>query len=87
MLLVSFYTPWKHQKTRDILIFSGGIEGEQWYEIGNHLLSHQIQICGALRDLVSFVQFQKREKHPLKPGLKSVTLLKLNSSMGIFHVF
>ena len=24
------------------------------------------QICGALRDLVLFVQFEKREKHPSK---------------------
>ena len=32
MPLVSFYTPEKHQKTRGILIFSGGIERDQWYE-------------------------------------------------------
>ena len=30
--LVFFYTPWKHQKTRGYLTFSGGIEREQWYE-------------------------------------------------------
>ena len=24
----------------------------------------QAHICGALRDLVAFVQFKKREKHP-----------------------
>ena len=24
MLLVSFYTPWNHQKTKDFLMFSGG---------------------------------------------------------------
>ena len=33
MLLVSFYTPWK-QKTRDFLILSVGIEGNQWREMG-----------------------------------------------------
>ena len=29
MLLVSFYTSWKYQKTRGFLIFSGGIERDQ----------------------------------------------------------
>ena len=33
-------------------------------------------ICGALRDLVPFVQFKKREKHPWR----SVTLSKLAGS-------
>ena len=37
----------------------------------------------ALRGLVSFLQFKKREKHPWR----SVTLIKVNSSMGVFHVF
>ena len=32
--LVSFYTPWKHQKTSGFLIFSGDTEREQWYEMG-----------------------------------------------------
>ena len=27
---------------------------------------NKIKICGALRDLVAFVQFKKREKHPWK---------------------
>ena len=46
------------------------------------------QICGALRDFVPFVQFKKREKHPLKKvnfskvaGFKPATLLKLK----LFH--
>ena len=34
MQLVSFCTPWKHQKT----LFSGSLEREQWYEMG--LRSH-----------------------------------------------
>ena len=33
MPLVSFNTSWKHQKTRDFLIFSGCIERYQFYEI------------------------------------------------------
>ena len=39
-------------------------------------------ICDALRDLVPFVQFKKREKHPWR----GVNLSK-HSSMGDFHVF
>ena len=30
---ISFYTPWK-QKTRGFLMFPGGAESEQWYEMG-----------------------------------------------------
>ena len=33
MLLVSFDTPWKHQKTRGFMMFSGGIERDQWHEM------------------------------------------------------
>ena len=32
--LISFYTPWKHQKTSGFLIFSWGIERHQWHETG-----------------------------------------------------
>ena len=32
--LVSFYTPWKQQKTFGFLMFSGGIEKVQWYKMG-----------------------------------------------------
>ena len=34
MPLISFYTPRKHQKTRGFLMFSGGIERDQWHEMG-----------------------------------------------------
>ena len=34
MPLVSFYIPWKLQKTRGFLMFSGGIEKDQWHEMG-----------------------------------------------------
>ena len=33
MPLFSFYTSWKHQKTKGFLMFSGGIEREQWQEM------------------------------------------------------
>ena len=32
--LVYFYTPWKHQKTFCFLMFSGGIERDQWHKNG-----------------------------------------------------
>ena len=34
MPLVPFYIPWKHQKTSDFLMFSVGIERDQWHEMG-----------------------------------------------------
>ena len=30
---VSFYTPWKHQKTKGFLMFPGVIERDQWHEM------------------------------------------------------
>ena len=30
----SHYTPWKHQKTKGFLVFSGGIGWEYWPEMG-----------------------------------------------------
>ena len=32
--LISFDTPWKHQKTSGFLMFSGGITRDQWHEMG-----------------------------------------------------
>ena len=32
--LVSSYTPWKHEKTSGILVFSGGIKIEHWNKMG-----------------------------------------------------
>ena len=50
--------------------------------------------CGALRDLVPFVQFKKREKHSWRSvnfskvaGFKNVTLLKLTLLHGRFSRF
>ena len=36
MSLTSFYTPWKHKKTRGFLMLAGGIERDQWHELGNN---------------------------------------------------
>ena len=32
-----FYTPWKHQKTKGYLMFSGGIKWEVWPEMGLYM--------------------------------------------------
>ena len=32
--LTHFITPWKHLKTFGFLLFSGGIERDQWHEMG-----------------------------------------------------
>ena len=34
MPLIPLYTPWKHLKTRSSLVFSGGMEKEQWPKTG-----------------------------------------------------
>ena len=34
MPLISIYISCKRQKTRDFLMFSGGIERDQWHEMG-----------------------------------------------------
>ena len=52
---------------------------QKWARNGGKLSS----ICDALRDLVAFVQFKKREKHWLKPA----TLLKLTLLHGCFSRF
>ena len=51
-------------------------------------------ICDVLRDLVAFVQFKKREKHPWRivncskvAGLKPATLLQLALLHGCFSCF
>ena len=51
-------------------------------------------ICGALHDLVPFLQFKKREKHPWRSvnfckvaGLKLATLLKLTLLHGCLPRF
>ena len=48
----------------------------------NYITSH---ICGALHDLVPFVQFKKREKHPWRSV--TFTLLKVALLHGCFSHF
>ena len=33
MTVASFYTPWKHHKTRDYLVFPGGLERHHLHEM------------------------------------------------------
>ena len=43
--LTSFDTPWKHQKTRVFLMFSGGIKRNQWHEKPGLPHRHKIIKC------------------------------------------
>ena len=45
--------------------------------------SQKTLMCGALRDLVPFVQFKKREKHPWS----SVNFSKINTPPWLFFTF
>ena len=56
--------------------------------VNEFIIDHHI--CDALRDLVPFVQFKKREKHPRRSvnfskvtGFKPATLLKLTLLHGV----
>ena len=54
------------------------------------ILQNNIEcICDALRDLVQFIEFNKREKHPWRSVniFKIATLQKWHFSMGVFHAF
>ena len=59
MPLVFLYTPWKHQKTSAFLMFSGGIERDQWHEIGLVVSFPSLWSSFILRNLTSRV-FSKR---------------------------
>ena len=61
-------------------VYGSGTLVENWLieGRGKKILIH---ICDALRDLVPFAQFEKREKHPWR----SVNFS--HSSMGVFHDF
>ena len=77
-----FYAPRKGKKTSGFLILSGGLEMKHRREKKGLMRKIQtckiicfsssfplcvpVYICGALRDLVPFVQFQKRQKRPLR---------------------
>ena len=40
-----FYTPWKHHKTRDFVMFSRDIEMEHWCEIDDERSKVAIHMC------------------------------------------
>ena len=53
-------------------------------------IGHKLDICDALHDLVLFVQFKKRGKHPWRNvtlSLKPATLLKVTLLHGCFSRF
>ena len=45
-------------------------------------------ICGALRDLLPFVQFKKREKHPQRSAnFRACNFSKINTPPWVFFMF
>ena len=64
-----FYTPWKHQKTSGFLMFSGGIEVEQWLKMG-----YLIWFLSIFSALTSFKKGQGRNS--------SIALLKMDFSLN-----
>ena len=44
-------------------------------------------ICGALRDLIPFVQFKKHEKHPWRSVTNGCRFTKSNTSPWVFFTF
>ena len=59
--MLPFYTPWKDQKTSGFLIFSGGIERNNWPEMGKKLVWLQIlliQIVFSGNSLKSMSEFR-----------------------------
>ena len=81
MPLVSFNTPWKHQKTRGFLMFSDGIEREQRYEM------QKPPFRGVLRKRCSENMQQIYKRTPMPKCDFSATLLKSHFSMGVLHIF
>ena len=51
MPVISFYIPWKHQKRAGFLTFSGSLDGEQWYQIGDFGLARYEKLV--------FVRYEK----------------------------
>ena len=58
------------------------------------MINMALYICDALRDLVPFIQFKKREKYPWRSatfikvaGLKTATLIKVVLHHGCFSRF
>ena len=78
-IALSFSIPPENIRKPNIFLFSGGvfrfsyfIETDQWYKMG-FLVFLLLSIFDVLRDLVPFVQFKKRKKHPWR----SITFSKV----------
>ena len=72
--LIKYYSLQKASAIYDFLMISGKIELDYFAQF--------CLICDALRNLVPFVQFKKREKH-----LWGVLLLKAYTSSWVFFAF
>ena len=61
MPLISFYTPWKNQKTKGFLIFSGGIErdrGMKWVKNRRDIFTiFSLTLLFMISDYLSYIEF------------------------------
>ena len=54
MPVLSFYTPWKHQETFGFLMFSGGVESDQWHDMvwSQIIIGKTLQIISKFRQVI-----------------------------------
>ena len=55
-LMLPFYTPWKHQKTKLFLVFSGGIKWEHWQNMGWNCSLKKLRLIMKKEKTTLFVQ-------------------------------
>ena len=65
MPLVSFYSPWKHQKNKGFLMFSGGIEWNKWNEL-NKVIRKQWRLVGYEELIQVIAKLEIEKKIPKK---------------------
>ena len=70
MSLIFLYTPWKHQKTRILLMFSGGIERDQWHEM------FELEFDGTDFSIHAFINGRLERKRGNPPEILIKTFLE-----------
>ena len=73
MPLISFNTPWKHQNTSGFRMFLGGIERDQWHEMGKYAAEDFLE--RAFLSSISTLFIQKIFKH-FPGGIKETNAMK-----------
>ena len=66
---------------------SGSLHSHDFLKQGSFEICHNLYKCDVLRNLVPFVQFKKREKHPWRGVTFSKVALKVTLLHGCFSRF